>query len=328
MVDVGDIEISSPRKGASVSFIKDRYYVYALFKRGDVNPFYVGKGINSRVNQHFMESNLKESDSRKNKTIRKYGDSLRREILCYFDKEQTAFDFEEYLIRYYGLVDEGGCLYNVAKSRHEFPESSKKLISAKKTDRTIVYSEAEVVTLYRNYFEGRIPLMSECTKGTSIPRKYAYQILTGEKFKGLYERYISTGIVKNLRQPGDDIKRRVPKSQKVSDAELVSAFNRVCGGEVTIKEICSAMGVSAGWLGKVFLGKDRPYLMLDTATYELLPKGRAIGQDRSYARFLEFYPVVTDTAHLADLVGKSKSRIAAYKRRFNHEKETQDVTQA
>ena len=322
-----DVVISYPRRSqSSVPFIRDRYYVYALFKSTEINPFYVGKGINTRINQHFMESNLKESDSRKNKTIRKYGDTIRREILCYFDKEQSAFDFEEYLIGYYGLIDEGGFLYNIAKSRHEFPESSKKIISDKKTARTVVYSEDEVVTLYRNYFELRIPLMWNCTIGTRIPRRYSYQILTGEKFKGLYKKYILSGEIQNLRQPSDDIKRKSTENHKVSDEDLISAYNRVCSGDITIKEISITLGVAAGWLGTVFLGKNRPYLMLDTAKYESLPKGRAVGQDRSYNKFLEFYPSITDNSLLVDLVGKSVSRVIAYKRRYNKEKENNDVT--
>ena len=40
---------------------KDKFYVYALFKPQDFNPFYVGKGVGERVNDHFKPSNLKKN---------------------------------------------------------------------------------------------------------------------------------------------------------------------------------------------------------------------------------------------------------------------------
>lgn len=320
-----DVDFNIPKHSSSAAaFIKNRYYVYALFKRQDANPFYVGKGINSRVNQHFMKSSLAEGDSRKNKTIRKYGDSIRREILCYFDKESSAFEFEEYLIRLYGLVDEGGCLYNVAKSRHEFPESSKKIISKKKTDRTIVYSEDEIVRVYKNYFERRMNILSS-VEGTSVPPRYASAILRGERFKGLYARYVESGKVVNLRTPDDNILRKAPENQKVSDKNLIEAFEMVCQGNITTRAICKELGVSQEWLGCVFLGKSRPYLKLDSERYRSLPKGRKVGQDLSYTRFTKVYPEIVDTKELVGLVGKSASRICAYKRRYKQEKEDQDV---
>lgn len=39
---------------------RNKFYVYALFKPSEDNPFYVGKGIGERVNDHFKPSNLKK----------------------------------------------------------------------------------------------------------------------------------------------------------------------------------------------------------------------------------------------------------------------------
>ena len=40
---------------------RNKFYVYALFKPSEDNPFYVGKGIGERVNDHFKPSNLKKN---------------------------------------------------------------------------------------------------------------------------------------------------------------------------------------------------------------------------------------------------------------------------
>lgn len=319
---MGEVEVCTPlRESRSVSYIKSRYYVYALFKRDEANPFYVGKGINNRINQHFMESSLKRETNRKSNTIRKHYDTIRREILCYFDTEVAAFDFEEHLINHYKLVRDGGCLFNVAKTRHEFPLESREILSKKKTERTIVYSEEEVLTVYKNYFEKR-KTKRDSVGGTTIPRNYASPILRGERFKGLYDKYITSGIVKNLRKEEDDFIRKGPENQKVSDDELREIFNLVCSGEVTLAEICLPRGYSPGWVGRVFAGKDRGYLDLDYALYKSLPKGKHVGRERAYQEFVKHYNAsTTDVDTLVGLVGRSESVIRRYIRRYKKEKE-------
>lgn len=317
-----DVEVCIPlRHSTSVPYVKSRHYVYALFKSGDINPFYVGKGINNRINQHFMESSLKRETNRKSKTIRKYADTIRREILCYFDTESAAFDFEEYLISYYGLVDEGGCLFNISKTRHDMPDESKRKISEKKVGRKIVYSEEEVLTLYKNYFEKRSTQL-ESVEGTTIPKRYASAILRGERFKGLYDKYITSGHVKNLRQEEDSFIRKSPEYLKISDEELVEIFNLVCSGEFTLREVCNPRGYSATWLGKVFSGKGRKHPPLDYELYKSLPKGRNVDMERSYREFVRHYSASErDVSVLASLVGKSEVVIYRYIRRYTKEKE-------
>lgn len=322
---VEDVDVCLPLQSSNaVPYIRSRYYVYALFKKEDVNPFYIGKGINNRINQHFMESSLKRETNRKSKTIRKHAATIRREILCYFDTESAAFDFEEYLISYYKLVGDGGCLFNVAKSRHDFPEASKKAISEKKTSRQIVYSEEDVLTLYRNYFEKRQTLR-ECVQGTKIPRRYSSAIARGERFKGLYRKYVESGLVNNLRQPEDDLIRKDPENQKVSDEEIIEIFDLVCSQKFTLKEVCEERYYSAIWLGKVFIGLDRKYLKLDYDLYRSLPKGRHVARERAYLLFKEHYPEkTTNPAELVGLVGRSKSVINRYILRYKQEKEASD----
>lgn len=317
-----EVEIHVPVKSElSVSYIKDKYYVYALFKVGYVDPFYIGKGINNRINQHFMPSSLNRETNRKSKTIRKYSESIRREILCYFDTEDNAFDFEEYLISHYRLVSEGGSLLNIAKSRHEIPETSKKSISEKKTSRQIVYSEEDVVTLYKNYFEERQSLR-ECVQGTMIPRRYSSAICRGERFKGLYLKYIESGLIKNYRQPEDDFRRKDPENQKISDEEILEIFDLVCSGKFTLDELCSARGCSPFWMGKVFIGVYRKYLNLNYELYKSLPKGKHVAMERAYCKFTEYYPqLTTNINELVELVERSKSVIHRFIRRYRKEME-------
>lgn len=319
-----EVEIHVPVKSElSVSYIKDKYYVYALFKVGYVDPFYIGKGINNRINQHFMPSSLNRETNRKSKTIRKYSESIRREILCYFDTEIAAFDFEEYLISYYKLVGDGGCLFNVAKSRHDFPEVSKKILSEKKTSRQIVYSEEDVLTLYKNYFEKR-QSFRESVQGTSIPRQYASVICRGERFKGLYKKYIKSGAIKNNRQVKDDLKRKDPKYQKISDDTIIKIFNLVCTGKYTLDELCSDEGISPLWMGKVFIGQYRKYLNLDNELYKSLPKGKHVGREKAYSKFIEYYPTITtEPEELVELVGRSKPVIYRFIRRYIKEMEAE-----
>lgn len=321
---MSDVEIHVPVKSdISVSYIKDKYYVYALFKMGDVDPFYIGKGINNRINQHFMPSSLNRETNRKSKTIRKHCESIRREILCYFDAEITAFDFEEYLISYYKLVGEGGCLFNVAKSRHDFPELSKKIISEKKTSRQVVYSEEDVLTLYKNYFEKRQSLR-ECVQGTQIPRRYSSAISRGERFKGLYIKYIESGLVKNYRQLEDDFIRKDPENQKVSDEEILEIFDLVCSGNFTLDEVCNERGFSPTWMGRVFSGLDRKYLNLNCEQYKSLPKGKHVARERAYLKFTEYYPkIVTEIEELVNLVQRSEAVIYRFIRRYRKETEAE-----
>ena len=83
--------------------------------------FILVRAKGERVNDHFKPSNLKVNNPKTGK-IKHYGNQVKREILCYFDDEQKAYEYEEWLISAYGLESEGGILTNYAKNRFEYSD--------------------------------------------------------------------------------------------------------------------------------------------------------------------------------------------------------------
>lgn len=78
------------------------YYVY-LYLREDRTPYYVGKGIGRRCyNPHIRGGGDICPD-----------DKDRIKIIKYFDIEEDAYIFEEWLISVYGRKSDGGILINI-----------------------------------------------------------------------------------------------------------------------------------------------------------------------------------------------------------------------
>ena len=90
------------------------YYIYQLRLECSAIPFYIGKGKNRRMYEHFTPKSLK-GDSHKNRIIRKAmrdGVKVIPEILHTFADESLAFIKEVELIAFYGRRINGGCLTN------------------------------------------------------------------------------------------------------------------------------------------------------------------------------------------------------------------------
>lgn len=98
--------------------IRRDYYVYLLLDPSkNLQPFYVGKGVKSRVIGHFCPSKV-NSSSHKNNIIRKYrelGFSDCYKILQTGLTETQAFLLEEAYIKLFGRKKDGGCLVNHSK---------------------------------------------------------------------------------------------------------------------------------------------------------------------------------------------------------------------
>ena len=91
------------------------FMVYGLYRPGDDNPFYIGKGRPDRPYKHFK--NRPKGTSLKENIIKKILDSGNTpvvKILFQSDIEQECFDEEIRLIGFYGrIVDNSGILSNI-----------------------------------------------------------------------------------------------------------------------------------------------------------------------------------------------------------------------
>lgn len=262
--------------------IKNKYYVYGLFKPGDFNPFYIGKGKNGRINDHFKPSALVKNTP-KIGVIKKYGDSIRREILCFFDKESTAYEFEEYLIDLYKLRSEGGCLMNYAKTRFEYSDKFVEDVSSigykfreRKYDTNLIHQ-----ALSKFYLENKTS--DVVSVETGIPENYLGYVLRGKKCKDDFNTFIENN--KQIEKQIPSIRKtltkyRVSKSRVMDtmpdDVDIIKYFNMVCDGTITVTEAAQNLQIKATSLGLIFSGKARTYLQLDYDKYINCNKGRYV----------------------------------------------------
>lgn len=164
----------------------NKYYVY-MFLDENNSPFYIGKGIGRRINSHFYPYHLKV-DSFKNRKIKKIGvENIKREILCYFDKEDDALNMENWLINLYGLKKEGGYLYQFIKNGDEYHHSYSEIAKNASLSKTTKEVELTVLKAYKMYYEqGESNHYISEVLGVKFGTLRAW--MNGEKHKHLYKK--------------------------------------------------------------------------------------------------------------------------------------------
>lgn len=95
--------------------LRNTNYVYAFFEEGI--PFYVGKGINGRISDHFQPNSLKKRHHKNHKIMKIYETSgkFSADILSYHDNSDSAISCEGFLIEQYGRRLNGGLLCNLSE---------------------------------------------------------------------------------------------------------------------------------------------------------------------------------------------------------------------
>ena len=264
----------------AVKPLVDKYYVYALFKPNSPTPFYVGKGKGDRVNQHFKPSCLK-SNTPKNNTIKKYGNSIKREILCYFDDEANAYKFEEYLISYYGIDEDGGCLVNYAKTRFQYADKFSKVASNGSKFRKRKYPDNIVIEMLSKFFFEGVTTSKLCSE-YNIPKTYLISILKGIKCKHTYRTFLETHSISVTTANDMFISKMCyeePESKKTTSLKIgmslvsltyeqvVSIIKDYTAKKATQKELATRYGVSESSISALLCGDVKTYANLVEGVY-------------------------------------------------------------
>tara|TARA_R110000850_G_C9973733_1_gene465361 strand:- start:363 stop:1412 length:1050 start_codon:yes stop_codon:yes gene_type:complete len=224
--------------------------------RPDRSIFYVGKGKGGRINDHFTPSKM-SNGSRKANTISKYGKELIvREIISYHEDEEDAYLTEEYLIKYYGVLAEGGILSNVSKGREDYPESVVGYVAKNVVSLPNKYTEQQILNCYDLYYS-QYKNIRQIEDITGIPSNYLYPVIAGKKCKGLYEKHSIDSLAKKYDQK---LKEKLYLNRLYSDEGLIKVLDYYFKGNLSIDNIEELTGISGNYIRSICQGSKRSYL--------------------------------------------------------------------
>lgn len=303
---------------------KDKFYVYALFKPQDFNPFYVGKGIGERVNDHFKPSNLKKNTP-KTGVIKKYGDKIRREILVYFDCEESAYAFEEYLISLYGLLSEGGCLVNYAKTRFEYSDKFvSDFSSIGHLSRKRKHSKEDIMSILKRFYIDK-QSKQQISKDLNIEENYLGYVLRGAKCKLDFKSFLDLNhlspedyclIYKDSTEKSKDLGRE--KIQKVSDDEIIREFNLFISGMKTMEQIADTYASSVKYFDSIFRGVDRSKIPIDHEKYKKIVNTRKKFTKSEKTKIEDLITLGLSCAEVMSKTGMSKTSFHRIKNKMKN----------
>lgn len=244
------------KKGKVLNIEKDRYYVYALCKPCGT-PFYIGKGSNDRINTHFWPSKLKQNTT-KTGIIKKYGEHCQRHILCYFDKESDAYEYEDWLIKQYGVSWDGGLLSNYARTRFDYPTKTQSGRKGNNLGRLFVYTDEQIISAYRLRFTDSLS-NSEISEITGINIGYLHYVLIGKKCVKHFEDYVLSGKIENNLSS----ERSVLYPSKIPDSAVFDIFKKYFEDNLHIRDIVRLTGISENYIRGLVRGNKRKHLLVE-----------------------------------------------------------------
>ena len=287
---------------------KNKYYVYALCRPNGI-PFYVGKGKDNRINDHFANNSLNRSNSRKNLAIKKYGSHVKREILAYFDSEDSAYEYERFLISHYKLQSDGGVLYQYSYGNGDTYSSNFSTdISAKAySGRNRVIEESKVLKVYTMFFTD-CRTLEDIVNETGINYSYISQLCCGHKDKKLYSEYVESGVIVNNRK-NTKVRRKKGASNRIDtlpDSIFIEYYDYWYNNTKSLATIASELRISKDKLRNIFYGNDRSHLFKHR---ELPKKVIKLTDDDLKTILYEFYVNNKTNKEVSEMFGVNERRL-------------------
>ena len=224
--------------GKGILPTSDKYYIYALCRPNGV-PFYIGKGKGRRVNDHFSKHQLKVNTPKTGK-IKHYKSSVRREILCYFEDEYEAYEYEAWIISQYKLEKDGGVLVNYNRSHWDVCDKVQKRKSEYlKHEKPRKVLDEDLVSAYNLWTKG-LKNTTELAEELGISTSYIQAVFSGSKRKNLGLKIPETPFVK--RRVCTETVEEILRMKECENLSYRSIVEKTGIPRTTIGRICRFEG--------------------------------------------------------------------------------------